>query len=478
GQGTLGVLGGSVVAELGMVACTPLLVGLFGRLGRRLPLSPRLALRDAVRHRGRTAPAVAAVMAAVAGSVAVGIYNTSNDQQLRDAYRASLPSGAVMLSFDTRQARSAALATQERSAVEQAVPGLGTRGDVFQVGYGKPCAAGSSSCGYVQVVLPEERRCPATDGDPAVQTDPGEFARLMGSDPRCREHHFSLGGAFGDFPAGDGAVLRNLFGIRDQQTEQALAQGKAVVFDPAYVKDGRVAVRVTEPSGDENGGLPRVGADGRMTAPAKSVTHEILVEAVVATSATPNATALISPQAAERNGLTVTPTGSVWLPDGMPSGSAEQRAAGAAATVEADAKVTVERGYRSDRDAMTLALTGFAALVALGAAGIATGLAAADSQHDLATLAAVGADGGVRRRLSGFQCGVIAAMGVVLGTVTGAVPALAIRLVQGHADPKAGTVIVVPWLDLGLMLVVLPAVATLLAMLFSRSRLGVLRRAA
>ncbi|MFD0565185.1 FtsX-like permease family protein [Kitasatospora saccharophila] len=51
-----GLLGGSVIAEIGMLLCTPLLIGLFGRLGRLLPLSPRLALRDSVRNRGRTAP--------------------------------------------------------------------------------------------------------------------------------------------------------------------------------------------------------------------------------------------------------------------------------------------------------------------------------------------------------------------------------------------------------------------------------------
>ncbi|MGG8406638.1 ABC transporter permease, partial [Streptomyces sp. 12297] len=42
------VAAGSALAELGVVALTPVLVGLFGRVGRWLPLSPRLALRDAV----------------------------------------------------------------------------------------------------------------------------------------------------------------------------------------------------------------------------------------------------------------------------------------------------------------------------------------------------------------------------------------------------------------------------------------------
>lgn len=84
------VAGGSAIAELGVVALTPVLVGLFGRLGRWLPLSPRLALRDAVRNRGRTAPAVAAVLAAAAGTVAVSTYQYSRDVQARHEYTAEL----------------------------------------------------------------------------------------------------------------------------------------------------------------------------------------------------------------------------------------------------------------------------------------------------------------------------------------------------------------------------------------------------
>jgi hypothetical protein len=41
------ILIGLVVVELGLVLCTPAIVGLVARLGRVLPLAPRIALRDA-----------------------------------------------------------------------------------------------------------------------------------------------------------------------------------------------------------------------------------------------------------------------------------------------------------------------------------------------------------------------------------------------------------------------------------------------
>ncbi|KDN83723.1 triacylglycerol lipase [Kitasatospora cheerisanensis KCTC 2395] len=53
---TLSVLTGATLAELGLLLFTPALLALLGRLARLLPVGPRLALRDAARHRSRTGP--------------------------------------------------------------------------------------------------------------------------------------------------------------------------------------------------------------------------------------------------------------------------------------------------------------------------------------------------------------------------------------------------------------------------------------
>ncbi|GAA2131492.1 hypothetical protein GCM10009760_05300 [Kitasatospora kazusensis] len=479
---SVAVLGGSMIAELGMVACTPILVGLFGRLGRLLPLSPRLALRDSVRHRGRTAPAVAAVMAAVAGSVAVGIYGASSDQEMRGHYTAGLPSGGVAVALGWGREADPKLLPQQRAAIEQAMPGLGARGDISAISYPAGCSPLAGSCGYVQLSIPKERRCPATDQDRTESLNGADFQRLMRTDPRCANGYPSSQ-QFGTLTAGDATVLHNLLGVQDPAAVRALTEGKLVVFDPVYLKDGKVTLKLAEPSNDR--GVPVIGADGAVAEPAKTRSHDVAVPAVLATAQVRSATALITVPAVRALGLGTTEAGSVWLPESAPSDTAEQKATAAVSKVDAGARLTVERGFRPQHGAISLALTGFAALVALGAAGIATGLAAADSQRDLATLAAVGAGGGIRRRLSGFQCGVIAAMGAVLGTVSGMVPAVALRKVQAmaasadpYADAGAGhAVIAFPWLNIAATLVVLPAVAVLLAMLFTRSRLVLLRRA-
>ncbi|KPC91602.1 hypothetical protein ADL27_29465, partial [Streptomyces sp. NRRL F-6602] len=109
------VAAGSVLAELGLLGCIPAIVGFLGRLGRRLPLTPRIALRDAARNRGRTAPAIAAVMAAVAGTVAIATYTASITAEQAYDHRPNLTAGTAAAVAD------AGAGTAELSQVRAAV---------------------------------------------------------------------------------------------------------------------------------------------------------------------------------------------------------------------------------------------------------------------------------------------------------------------------------------------------------------------
>jgi len=94
------ILVGLVVGELGLVLCTPSIVGIVARAGRVLPLTARIALRDAARNRAAAAPAIAAVMAAVAGSVTLGLYLDSARTYERDHYRGTLALGAAQVNLE------------------------------------------------------------------------------------------------------------------------------------------------------------------------------------------------------------------------------------------------------------------------------------------------------------------------------------------------------------------------------------------
>ncbi|MFB6891047.1 FtsX-like permease family protein [Kitasatospora sp. NPDC056327] len=429
----LTVLAGAVTAELGFLLFTPLLVALFGRLAARLPLGPRLALRDSARHRGRTAPAVAAVMAAVAGAVAVGVYTTGTEAQDRVAYRPTAPMGAVVVEAPMKQ--DDPQLPRLRAAVERALPDAGTRADVQSMLY-----VFCENCSSVVQVK---------------STAGGRFER---------------GGAGSRALVGDATVLHNLFGVNDRAVDEALAAGRAIVFDRSRVQDGRAVLTMLGAAGGgpvKPGETPQTG------------TKEIAVDALLVDN--PDAARygglLMSPDAVRRVGLATESVGSVWRPAHPPTAKTQQRVEADVAQIVPRAMLHVERGFQPKDDVTGLALAGFAVVVVLGAAAVATGLAAADSLGDRATLAAVGAPPRIHRVQAGLQSGLIAGLGAAIGTASGFVPAMA--LLRSHAGGQIGVPeapFTAPWGLLVTITVVLPVVAGLGSALFTRSRLPLARR--
>ncbi|MFD3941475.1 ABC transporter permease [Streptomyces sp. NPDC058579] len=487
------VAGGSALAELGVVAMTPALVGLFGRTGRWLPLSPRLALRDAVRNRGRTAPAVAAVLAAVAGTVAVSTYAASREAQDAAGYEAKLPHGAVAALVMEEAGRDV---PQVRDAIQRLLP-VDTRADLQRIVVGKPgCAPYSEAagCGRFELVIPKANECPlwasSEDGSDPSEKFSKEQKRKLAKDWRCTENSGGdlPGGAYveGGLVVGDASVLKVL-GIKDAGAEKALAEGKIVSFAKAPIDKGdKIAIRVIADNKKANeADQERKPLPGEVkNLPAHLVTGQNAY----------GVRALISPEAAKAAGFAAVPFGSFFTTDAVPSAEQRQKLDGELAKIGSDVGLHVEEGFVSNTSIVLLALTVFAGLVTIGAAGIATGLAQADAEADLKTLSAVGAPPRVRRTLSGFQCGVVAAMGVILGSAAGVLPAMGLRLSEERQELRfyqesldqgwGGSMeapyvpIVVPWETLGAMLILVPLGAALLAALVTRSRGALARREA
>ncbi|MFF9013293.1 FtsX-like permease family protein [Streptomyces sp. NPDC014870] len=487
------VAGGSALAELGVVAMTPALVGLFGRTGRWLPLSPRLALRDAVRNRGRTAPAVAAVLAAVAGTVAISTYAASREAQDAAGYEAKLPHSAVSMLVTEEGGRDIPAV---RDAVQRLLP-VDTRADLQRIVVGKAnCAPYSENpgCGRFELIIPKANECPlwmsTEDGSDPSEKFTKEQRRKLAEDWRCTENSGGdlPGGAYveGGLIVGDASLLK-VIGITDAGAQQALADGKIVSFAKAPIdKTGKIAVKLIADNKKAN-----LADQERKPVPGE-VKH--FPAHLVSGQKSYGIRALISPEAAKAAGLTAVPFGSFFTTDAMPSGEQRQKLDGELAKIGSDVALHVEEGFVSDTSIVLLALTVFAGLVTIGAAGIATGLAQADAEADLKTLSAVGAPPRVRRTLSGFQCGVVAAMGVILGSAAGVLPAVGLRLTEerqelrfyqesldqgwGGAQDAPYVPIVVPWETLGAMLVLVPLGAALLAALVTRSRGALARREA
>ncbi|MFD3522698.1 FtsX-like permease family protein [Streptomyces sp. NPDC058653] len=509
------VAGGSALAELGVVALTPALVGLFGRIGRWLPLSPRLALRDAVRNRGRTAPAVAAVLAAVAGTVAVSTYTASSEAQSEARYLPELPYGAVAV----LSPESAADVPSMREDTQKLLP-TGVRADVDRVVVGrKNCSSygGGEECGYYQVVTPKAYECPLWTSDDSGEDPAAKFStaqkRKLAKDWRCEMGTSGIGTTGGEILVGDDKLLKVLE-IDNREASEALANGRAVSFNKRLLTpegtgslDKGGALDVAAPRSGVNGTIDvrlitaaqQKEADQAGDSDGESVPGTVKSIPAHQFSGGENSygvTVIVPRDVAEKAGMATVPFGSFFTTEKLPSGAQEQKLTSELAKTGSDPLLTIEKGFVPENNATLLALAVFAGLITIGAAGIATGLAQADAEPDLKTLAAVGAPPRVRKALSGFQCGVVAAMGVVLGSASGILPAIGLRFTERRAEDRLYermldegwsngqeasapfVPVVIPWETLGVLLVMVPLGAALLAALVTRSRGALARRAA
>ena len=182
----LAIVFGSVVAELGLVAMSPTLVAWVARIGPRLPAVPRLALRDAARSRTRSGPAVAAVMAAVAGAVAVSIFATSQEAADRRGYVPALPQGTVGVSMVFSGADAEDL-EQIVATVERELPVEQTFLIQGNVPYEGACEA--EGCDLVTVVTPPQNECPLERSRPVDKAE----AAAAANDWRCTGRAAVLG---------------------------------------------------------------------------------------------------------------------------------------------------------------------------------------------------------------------------------------------------------------------------------------------
>ncbi len=458
------ILSGLVVVELALILGTPALVGLVARLGRWLPLAPRIALRDTSRNRTAAAPAISAVMAAVVGTLALAVVGQAiSGREEASRHSAFSRPGDVYLfpggskGVQTNEPPPADVIDTLRSTLPVTA--------VYQVN-GLTCA--TEICAAT-VRPPAGRECPYSDNvldrdpTPAEQRAASRDARCAGRGLRYRY----LGGINSDvgmtfvIDAADVGAVLNLSAEDAGRVAEGLRGGAVFVGNPDDVQDGQVNVFI------KTGGFDRGDpvSTRTVTAPGFALPRQLEAPIAIMTPATAGSLGL-----RPRYMITLATTSRV------PTQAELDRAQ---AAFGGEYYVNVE--YPGSLTELLVVLAIVAGVITLTAAAIATGLAAADGRADLGTLAAVGASPGVRRVLSLSQSGVIAGLGSLLGTAAGLGASVAVlfALNQRFRDiwptPLAYP-IKVPWLNVGIALVAVPLVAMLGAGLLTRSRLPIERR--
>jgi putative ABC transport system permease protein len=452
GNRELGVAAGAIPTVLGAVLLAPAALALAGRGAARLPLALRFATRDADRQRGRTAPAVAAIAATVAGIIALGIAASSDAEENRRTYLPNGPAGvAVITDYGELTDWEAVAAVATRTLPEEPVTVV--RG-LAPSGAWQPDAETHEE---VQVCRRGERlsygRCSELQQD--------SYSSFLGSDVLVGTQALD-------------ALAPHLDPALVSQARAVLRSGGVLVGSTSSEPVSEVTLRLTRFSTGTDGGRPEV---------LRSIDVPALRLPTAGSSA--GVRAVIPEELADELGGARTVA--VAVGDRL-TRSQEAALDSSIERVDDGLVVNVERGYedRGDRTVL-LILSVVAGLVVLGGTLAATSLALSEARPDLSTLGQVGARPGTRRAVAGGYAFVLALVGAGLGVLAGLIPGVAAALALTSSSYGGGWVVNagvadhlveqprfyldIPWWLLALVLVLLPLVAAGVAAAATRSRL-------
>jgi len=442
-------MGGICLVVGGVVLLAPTLIAWVARLGSRLPLAARLALRDAGRHRHRTAPAVCAIALVVGGTVAIGFNLAGQEARNRQAYTAQIPLGYGELHpFVDADGLVSPAVLERAEAVATAL-----EAQLVEVRYVVAEIAPSDyfgPAGYqqrIQVLSP-----PLCD----ELTDRGVRAKGVGVDGLCNNLSTDvLAGTPDELAAMIGAVMTPaartvlerggavLLGTDVSSEEDTVDLGVFVANDPTFDDPANASLAIKHT-------LPAV----------KLPVDRSMVAAVFVTEET-----------ARSMGYEINHGMLLLATDAVPTLEQESRA-DAIASSAGLGDLRIDRGYSSGHGVASLVLAGVSGVITICGIAMAVGLAAAEGRADLATLGAIGAEPRRRRKIAMAQAGVIGLLGCGLGLALGTFVAVVAR------GALLIAVWVVPWALIGIAAVGVPLLAVSIAGAFTRSRLPVVRRAA
>jgi putative ABC transport system permease protein len=417
------ITAGTVTMVVGFLVVIPLLVTGVGRLAARLPLALRIAARDTARHGRRTGGAVAAAVVALAVPVMVATATLSSDAKSRT--EPAMADDQILISLPT------ALPEQDQKAF---------LADLATEAFPGAVIARYHIALFGQTGGPDSPDWQGTDIIPAWVAGPPQEGR---------------GGSTiswdGQVAIGDADTLRVLHAgdfIAD------LENGKAVVVGEHLIDGGVVHLILpfSEPGPGGNGpfGLPSLDLPAVLTDAGISPRGNL--PGVV-----------ISPDEAAELGLVPAPWEAIVLRATSPL-TPEQIARGRSVAARyPGASLTTRADLTFGADPLRKGALALAALSAVAIVGVAVALVAAESRRDHAILVAVGAGPGTRRKVVGATALLLAALAGIVAVPAGFLPTALIQNAAGEGYP-----LVVPWFEIFVVTLAVPALAGLVAAAVSR----------
>lgn len=447
------VVGGAVFLIVGALCLVPLLLVTAAKFASHLPVSLRMATRDAARQRSRSGPSVAAIVAALAALTMMLVGLSSDTEQQRRQYTPSNIAGEALVWLPGDDSKAMDRTTEAIKGVDSSlvVAPVSTPSAGWSTG-----AEGKQT--WINVI-------------PAGCTAEGilKGEEPYSETPKCARFGTSamVGRAnIGTMPL---AELTRRFELSNAE-QGVLIKGGALVISPTRPTGDSIVVAHGDHTSDPTTGEVRdIRTADRATLPIvyRELTRDLLGRA------TADLGIITTPENAQKlNWPLRTAMLLVHSPDGALSADTEDRINTVVGADETN--FSVERGFQRD-DALVMGiLVGVFAFLVLVITLTGTALSLAEQQKDDATLAALGATRGTRRGMAAAQAFVLSAIGSVLGVAIGMVPGVAITYPltgQPPCDPITGMceggfadpTIVIPWFWLTVAAIGVPVLAALIA---------------
>ncbi|MGM7666272.1 FtsX-like permease family protein [Microbacterium sp. A93] len=459
----VGIVAGPLLFQIGTIVAGHWLLSLVSRGASRLGLAPRIAARDAAANPARIVPAFAVIAACVFiasfALTSVGVFMTSQSR----AYGYGAPLGSVVVNVWVSPGEkmipdlaNAALEQTEPEAIGVVRESI----DRFQSATDEEPedSVYPELFDYVDCTTIEEGACTSRGSalfgtSPPVVIVPDDLEAVLGVS--IGEH------ARDEFAAGGAIVLSNTTWWLDDGASFT-DRGDVVLnrWDRAETNDHWEQIHGAE--------LPKPLDTLRVPAQQISTPHPLPWPVI------------LSPVVADEFGYETSPASLIGVYSTPPSQQALDRLALAAGQPWGETggfTYSVENGPPSPAPALWLILGGAGVLV-LGAGGVALGLARVERRPDDATLAAIGASPGIRRRIAFWQALIIVGIGSVTGTIAGVIPMFGIAMQSNLTDDSAPTMADTPWPWLVLLAVGLPLAIAVVSWLLPTRRPDLTRRTA
>jgi hypothetical protein len=442
--GIAGVVAGPILLQIAALIIAPAILRAVARVLTRAGTAARLASRDIARNASRSVPAVGAIMSTIFVASFVMTYTAAAQAEQTADYVYRTAPGLVstqFYQFAPSKGQSAQLASALKSTLHATAISV----------LDSARTPGSNPGTKEHFAVPElngAARCTQLPSGP-VAVKPGSLS-VTSLDCQGPEYLIDPESSPHIWIASPAAISRAIGTPLNATSRAALAAGKAVAFYPQYLHAGKVIINWW--TAHQLGQFEDPGGSGH---PARSAS----VPAVLQTPPhAVNFDLVMTPATAHALGVQYSESQIIAKAASAPTDSqldaldATSQAIGAGPR----AYFFYEGGPQSFASTAQWAILALSALIALGAAAIAIGLARAEGRRDERVLGSLGAPPLLRRSFSFWSAVVITGVGSIGGVILGTVPALAVSQSLVQEGGRAAVPYSPPWLILAIAAIGLP----------------------